>query len=402
MVRDVLDLPAAVAAAMPRMTALRRDLHQHPELAFQERRTAGVVAERLHAAGLAVQEGIGQTGVVGLLEGDRPGPTVAIRADVDALPIEEEEDGRPYRSMASGVMHACGHDGHTAVAVTIAEILAAHRGALAGRLKFVFQPAEETVGGAQAMIADGVLEAPHVDRVLGLHLWNYLPVGQVGVRDGTIFASADELTLVVRGRGGHGAMPHDAVDPIVVAAHLITALQTLVSREAPPLEPAVLTIGRIQGGTAFNIIPERVEMRGTVRAFDPALRERLLERAAAQARALATAFRADVEVTTRLGCAAVVNDPDMADVVRRATRTELGADAVVETPGTTGGDDMADFLALRPGCYFLVGSGNPDRGFARSHHNPGFDFDEAALGVAALVLARAALLTLQGETPDPP
>jgi amidohydrolase len=279
--------------------------------------------------------------------------------------------------------------------VTIAEILARHRTTLPGRLKFVFQPAEETVGGAQAMIADGVLEAPHVDRVLGLHLWNYLPVGRIGLRDGPIFASADELTLVVRGRGGHGAMPHDAVDPVVVAAHLITALQTIVSREAPPLEPTVLTIGMINGGTAFNIIPERVEMRGTVRAFDPALRERLLGRVAAQARDLAAAFRADVEVTTRLGCAAVVNDPQMTDVVRRAVRAELGADAVVETPGTTGGDDMADFLALRPGCYFLVGSGNPDRGLDRSHHNPGFDFDEAALGVATRVLARAALTALE-------
>jgi amidohydrolase len=353
-----------------------------------------VVAERLRAAGLAVQEGVGRTGVVGLLDGGQPGPTVALRADMDALPLRERED-RPYHSTTPGVMHACGHDGHTAVAVTLAEILARHRGALPGRVKFVFQPAEETVGGAQAMIADGVLEDPHVDRVLGLHLWNYLPVGQVGVRDGTIFASADELTIVVHGQGGHGAMPHDAVDPVMVAAHLVTALQTIVSREAPPLEPAVLTIGMIQGGTAFNIIPERVELRGTVRAFDPALREHLLARVAAQARDLAAAFRATVEVTTRLGCAAVINDPATANLVRQAAAAELGAPAVVETPGTTGGDDMADFLARRPGCYFLVGSGNPDRGLAASHHNPGFDFDEAALGVAARVLGRAAIAALQ-------
>jgi amidohydrolase len=393
MASEPLDLAAAVAEAMPRMVALRRDLHQHPELSFQEHRTASVIAARLRAAGLTVQEGVGRTGVVGLLEGGRPGPTVALRSDVDALPILEEE-GRPYRSATPGVMHACGHDGHAAVGVTVAEILAPHRAALPGRLKFIFQPAEETVGGAQAMIADGVLEAPHVDQVLGLHLWNYLPVGSVGVRNGPIFASADELTIVVRGRGGHGAMPHDAVDPVIVAAHLITALQTIVSREAPPLEPAVLTIGMIQGGTAFNIIPERVEMRGTLRAFNPALRERLLARVAAQARDLGTAFRAEVDVTTRLGCAVVMNDRQMADLVREATSAELGAAAVVETPGTTGGDDMADFLALRPGCYFLVGSGNPDRGLDRSHHNPGFDFDEAALGVAARVLARAALTAL--------
>ena len=393
MTGDALDLAAEVAAAMPDLVALRRDLHQHPELAFQEHRTARVVAERLRAAGLAVQEGVGRTGVVGLLDGGQPGPTVVLRADMDALPLRERED-RPYHSTTAGVMHACGHDGHTAVAITLAEILARHHTALPGRVKFVFQPAEETVGGAQAMIADGVLENPHVDCVLGLHLWNYLPVGQVGVRDGTIFASADELTIVVHGQGGHGAMPHDAVDPVMVAAHLVTALQTIVSREAPPLQPAVLTIGMIQGGTAFNIIPERVELRGTVRAFDPALREHLLGRVAAQARDLAAAFRATVEVTTRLGCAAVINDPAMADLVRQAAAAELGAPAVVETPGTTGGDDMADFLARRPGCYFLVGSGNPDRGLVVSHHNPGFDFDEAALGVATRVLGRAALAAL--------
>ncbi|HLH21380.1 MAG TPA: amidohydrolase [Chloroflexota bacterium] len=393
MTGEALDLVAEVAAAMPDLVALRRDLHQHPELAFQEHRTAQVVAARLRAAGLTVQEGVGRTGVVGLLTGGQPGPTVVLRADMDALPLRERDD-RPYHSTTPGVMHACGHDGHTAVAITLAEILARHRAALPGQVKFVFQPAEETVGGAQAMIADGVLEAPHVDRVLGLHLWNYLPVGQVGVRDGTIFASADELTITVHGQGGHGAMPHDAVDPVVVAAHLVTALQTIVSREAPPLQPAVLTIGMIQGGTAFNIIPERVELRGTVRAFDPALREHLLARVAAQARDLAAAFRATVDVSTRLGCAAVVNDPAMADLVRQATAAELGASAVVETPGTTGGDDMADFLARRPGCYFLVGSGNPDRGLTASHHNPGFDFDEAALGVAARVLGRAALAAL--------
>ncbi len=275
--------------------------------------------------------------------------------------------------------------------MTIAEILARHRAALPGRLKFLFQPAEETVGGAERMIAEGVLEAPHVDAVLGLHLRNYLPVGHIGVKTGTIFASADELTITVRGRGGHGALPHDAVDPIVVAAHLITALQTLVSRETSPLEPAVVTIAMIQGGTAFNIIPERVEMRGTVRAFDPALRERLLARVAEQARALANAFGAEAEVATRLGCPAVVNDARMTDLVRHAGRAELGADAVEETPGTTWGDDMADFLALRPGCYFFVGSGNPARGLDRAHHNPHFDFDEAALSVGARVLARAAL-----------
>ncbi len=390
MSRPPLDLATAVAEATPALVALRRDLHQHPELSFQEHRTAALIAERLHAAGLAVREGVGGTGVVGLLEGGADGRTVAIRADIDALPIQEADD-RPYRSVNPGVMHACGHDGHVAVAVTIAEILARHRAALPGSVKFIFQPAEETAGGAERMIAEGVLEAPRVDAVLGMHIWTYVPVGHVAVRAGPIFASADELNVTVRGRGGHGAMPHQTVDPVVVAAHLITAWQTLVSRETPPLETAVLTMGMIHGGTAFNVIPERVDLRGTLRAFDPALRERLLDRLRAMAHDLAAAFRAEVEITSRLGCQAVINDSGITEIVRRAAAAELGAEAVEDTPGTTGGDDMADFLAERPGCYFFVGGANPARGLDEPHHNWRFDFDEAALGVAARVLMRAAL-----------
>ena len=227
--RVPLDLAAAVAEATPSLIALRRDFHQHPELSFQEHRTARVVADRLRAAGLLVQVEIGGTGVVGLLEGARDGPTVALRADVDALPLEEARD-RPYHSTNPGVMHACGHDGHTAVAWR-------------GRVKFIFQPAEETAGGAERMIAAGVLEAPHVDAVLGMHIWNYVPVGHVAVRPGPIFAGADELQATVRGRGGHAAVPQDAVDPVLVAAHLITAWQALISRETGPLENAVLKKG---------------------------------------------------------------------------------------------------------------------------------------------------------------
>jgi amidohydrolase len=388
--RVPLDLAAAVADATPSLVALRRDFHRHPELSFQEHRTARVVADRLRAAGLIVREGVGGTGVVGLLQGAHDGPTVALRADVDGLPLEEARD-RPYHSTNPGVMHACGHDGHTAVAVTIAEILAGHRADWRGRVKFIFQPAEETAGGAERMIAEGVLEAPHVDAVLGMHIWNYVPVGHVAVRPGPIFAGADELQATVRGRGGHAAVPQDAVDPVLVAAHLITAWQALISRETGPLESAVLTIGMIQGGTAFNIIPERVELRGTLRAFDADLRERLLGRITAMARDLGAAFGAEVDVSSRLVCPAVVNDDQMVEVVRAAAVAELGAGAVDETPGTMGGDDMAEFLAERPGCYFFVGSANPARGLDQPHHNPRFDFDEAALSVATRVLTHATL-----------
>lgn len=391
-----IDLRAEVEAALPQLIALRRDLHAHPELAFQEHRTARVVADRLRAAGLQVREGVAETGVVALLEGGRPGPTVAVRADMDALPLEEEGD-RPYRSRTPGVMHACGHDGHTAIAVTLAEIFARHRAALRGRIKFLFQPAEETAGGAERMIAEGVLEAPRVDRVLGLHLWNYVPVGQVAVKPGPIFASVDELRITVRGRGGHGAIPHDAIDPVLVAAHLITALQALVSRETSPQEPTVLTIGAIHGGTAFNIIPEQVELLGTLRTFEPRVRAYLLERVAALARDLAAAFRATATLRSRPSCPAVVNDPAMTELVRQAAARELGEGAVVDTRGTLGGDDMADYLALRPGCYFFVGARNEARGLDRSHHNPGFDFDEAALAIGARVLGRATLAALETE-----
>jgi amidohydrolase len=401
MTESLFELAPQVTAALPSMVALRRDLHQHPELAFQEHRTAEVIATRLRDAGLEVEEGIAKTGVVGLLEGGGAGPTVAIRADIDGLPIEEHSD-QSYASATPGVMHACGHDGHVAIAITLAEILARHRASLPGRVKFLFQPAEETVGGAQAMVAAGVLENPHVDAVLSLHLWNYLPVGRIGVRTGAIFSSADEIRIVVRGRGGHGALPHLAVDPVLTAAHLVIGLQSLVSREKPPLEPAVATFGMIRGGTAFNVIPEEVELRGTIRALDPALRQYLLTRVGTLARDLAAAYRAEVEVTTRQGCTAVVNDRGMTDLVRGAIVAELGAEAVEESPGSTAGDDVADFLALRPGCYFLVGAANPSRGLDYSHHHPSFDFDEAALGIAARVLGRAtldALQTVSARTP---
>src|SRR5215472_3139605 len=254
-------LKSEIAELVPGMVALRRDLHEHPELAFEEIRTAGIVTQRLHTLGLEVQTGVAKTGVVGLLRGNagkEEAKTIALRADMDALPIHELNE-IDYRSTVDGKMHACGHDGHTAILLSVAALLRKRQAALTGTVKFLFQPAEEGRGGAKQMVKEGVMEG--VDGVIGLHLMSSYPVGRVGVRAGAVFASADGFVLRVKGKGGHAAMPQSAVDPIVISAYLITALQTLLSREISPFSPAVITIGTIQAGSAFNIIPETVEMQ---------------------------------------------------------------------------------------------------------------------------------------------
>ncbi len=376
------------------LIALRRDLHAHPELAFQEERTAGIVEARLRAAGLEVRTGLAQTGVVGVLRGGRPGRTVLVRADMDALPIQEVSEA-PYRSQVPGCMHACGHDGHTAIAVVLAELLSERRAELAGTLVFAFQPAEEITSGALPMIEAGVMDDPPVDAVVGLHLWNDLPVGTVALSAGPVFGSVDEIMISIEGRGGHGAIPHRAVDPIVAAAHVVTALQTIVSRETAPLDAAVVTIGTIHSGTAFNIIPDRVEMRGTVRAFTGEIRERTLRRVEEISSGVAGAVRCGATVTNRFGCPPVVNDAAVVAVVRDVAAGVVAGDRVVDLKPTTGSDDMAYFLQRAPGCYLAVGSHNRDRGLDAAHHNPRFDFDEEALLIGAKVLGGAALRLLE-------
>lgn len=376
------------------LIALRRDLHAHPELAFQEERTAGIVEARLRAAGLEVRTGLARTGVVGILRGGRPGRTVLVRADMDALPIQEASEV-PYRSQIPGCMHACGHDGHTAIAVVLAEILSERRAEMAGTLVFAFQPAEEITSGALPMIEAGVMDAPPVDAIVGLHLWNDLPVGTVALSPGPVFGSVDEIMISIEGRGGHGAIPHQAVDPIVAAAHAVTALQTIVSRETAPLDAAVVTIGTIHSGTAFNIIPDRVEMRGTVRAFTEEIRERTLRRVEEIVVGVAGAVRCGATVTNRFGCPPVVNDAAVTAVVRDVAVQVVAGERVVDLKPTTGSDDVAYFLQRAPGCYFAVGSHNRDRGLDAAHHNPRFDFDEEALVIGAKVLGGAALRLLE-------
>ena len=392
------NLKAAIAAHQDEMIAIRRDLHQHPEVAFEETRTAHIIAQRLKELGLEVREGLATTGVVGVLRGGKAkqkARTIMIRADIDALPIVEANDVA-YRSEYVGKMHACGHDGHVAIGLAVAAVLAEQRAELTGNVVFAFQPAEERASGAEAMINQGALENPHVDAVIGLHLWAPLPVGTVGVKPGPIFASADEIILTVRGRGGHGAMPELNVDPIVAAAQIVTALQTLVSREISPFHPAVVTIGAIHGGSAFNVIADTVEMRGTVRTHDEKDRAHLLQRISELAEEVAHGMRATCTFANDIGIPPCVSDPAMTEVVRRAAVATVGEDQVTAECIQTVGDDMAFFLNAVPGCYFLVGVGNAAKGITAPHHSAHFDMDEDGLLVGAEVLTRAALDYLQG------
>lgn len=378
-----------VAELKEELVAVRRDLHQHPELAFQEFRTAGIVAARLEGLGYAVRKGVGRTGVVGLIEGQGDGPTVMIRVDIDGLPVLEAE-GRPYASKEQGRMHACGHDAHTAVGLALAEVFAKRRREMKGRVKLVFQPAEEIVAGAPEMLKDGVMKDPPVDRVLSFHVWSPLAVGKVGVKAGVLFASADEIHITVKGKGGHAGLPHLSVDPVAISAQLISTLQTIISREVSPAKGGVLSFGHIQGGTQFNIIPDTVEIGGTVRAFNEAVRVQILTRVQEITAAVTHGMRADYEFTHPHGTPAVDNNAEVVGVVAQAAEGVVGKENVVTMEPVPVGDDCAYFLNEAPGCYFLVGSANEARGITAPHHSPRFDVDEGALPIATHVLAEAA------------
>jgi amidohydrolase len=375
------------------LVALRRDFHRHPELSFEERRTAEIVAERLHKAGLEVRTGIARTGVVGVLRGDRPGRTVAWRADIDALPLTEAVD-LPFRSSRPGVMHACGHDGHTAVGITLAEVLAARRRDMTGTAVFLFQPAEEVFGGAQPMIDAGALDDPRVDEVYGLHFTTRTQTGLVAVRPGPVLASADFFDVEIRGRGGHGAYPHLSVDPITVAANVALGLSHLVAREVSAQKTAVLTVGQIVGGTKHNIIPAAAVMRGSIRAFDAGVRAQLKARLEEYARDIARAYRAEARLTFEAdGCPAVVNHAAPSSLVADCVTAELGAGALTDDAISMASDDMSLFIDARPGCFFFVGAA-PDDGPPPPHHAPEFRMHEDALAIglrAGVGVMRAAL-----------
>jgi len=390
----MIDVRDDLARRGEALIELRRDLHRHPELGFAEHRTAALVADRLHRAGLEVTTGIAGTGVVGVLRGDRPGRTIAWRADMDALPLREAVD-TPFRSTIPEAMHACGHDGHTAIAVVLAEALAARRGELPGSAVFVFQPAEEVLGGARPMLEARVLETHGVEEIYGLHLTSRTPVGKVEARPGVRMASADFLEIEVTGRGGHGAYPHLSVDPIAIAAQILIGLQQLVVSAVPAQRSAVLTIGQFTAGTAANIIPERAVMRGSLRALSPRDRSELLERLGAYVQAMATAQRAHAAVRTRgAGCPPLVNHERQTELVCGCVRDELAPDGLFPGEPVLGSDDMALFLEQRPGCYFRVGAAPVGR-TPPPHHSPDFEIHEGGLAIGARVAARVLLHALQ-------
>jgi len=383
----------------PYTQSLRRDFHIHPELGFREIRTGGIVAKELEALGIEVTKGIGKTGVVGMLEGGKPGPTLLLRFDMDALPINEET-GAEYASQTPNIMHACGHDGHTAIGLTIAKILNEHKQDLAGNIKFCFQPSEEghngeEIGGAEMMMRDGVLDSPKVDMTLSLHLWNEKPLGWVGVANGPVMAGAEEFKIKIIGRGGHAAIPNQTIDPVVAATNIVTAVQSIVSRNVAPLETAVVSITTIHGGSAFNVIPQDVTFEGTIRTFDKRVRLTVLERFEQIVKGVGESMGCQVQFDMKQIAPAVINNETIAQKVQQTAQDVL-FDSMLDTSGytTMAAEDMAFMQEKVPGCYFFIGSNDSSRHLDYGHHHPKFDFDEEALvrGVALMASAAADIL----------
>lgn len=366
----------------------RRDFHMHPELAFEEVRTSGIVAEQLNKLGLEVQTGYGKTGVIGILEGDRDGQTILVRADMDALPITETNQ-TDYVSTKVGKMHACGHDGHTAIALGVAKLFSNHRDKINGRIKFVFQPAEEIGAGALAMKDDGALNNPKHDVALGLHLWNTMPVGALGVASGPVMAAASTFSIRIKGQGGHGAMPHETIDPVVCAAHMTTMFQTIVSRNTEPLDAAVVSVTRIVAGTAKNVIPEEALLEGTFRTFRVSTRDMVTERMTQIAEHTAVAMNCTVEIDIRHGTDPVDNHPEITESVINAFKKLGKSEEDFFYERTMGAEDVSVFMTDTPGMFFFLGSGNEEKDLHYPHHHPRFDFDEDALPMGVALLSAA-------------
>jgi amidohydrolase len=388
----LLESARAIAESV---VADRRAIHRRPEVAFQEHETAALVESRLRALGIPVRTGVGGTGVVGLIEGARPGRTVLLRADMDALPIQEESTAE-YVSATPGVMHACGHDAHTAILVGAARLLNERRAELSGCVKLMFQPAEEGGAGALRMIEDGLLQDPPVDAAFMLHVAHALPAGRVATAPGPVLAGANSFTITVEGRGGHAARPHIAIDPVVVAAHVVTALQTLVSREAPPDRAAVVTLGSLQAGTASNVIPDRAVLKGTIRAYDPDLMKELERRLEEIAGGVAAAMRASARVEFHMHYPPTVNDAAMAELLAGAGRTALGPEAVGVTEPVMAAEDFSFVLERVPGAMLSLGVRAPEWQEPRPVHTPRFDVDESALPVGVACMASVAMEFLAG------
>lgn len=384
-----LNIRSEILKLQPNLVQWRRELHRFPELGFKETRTAALIATKLADWGIPFETGVANTGVVATIAGELgSSPVLAIRADMDALPIQEENI-ISYKSQIDGLMHACGHDGHVAIALGTAYYLWQHRSELKGTVKIIFQPAEEGPGGAKPMIEAGVLENPKVDAIIGLHVWNNLPLGTVGVRSGALMAAVEFFHCQILGRGGHGAMPHQTVDALLVAAQVVNALQTIISRNIDPLDAAVVTVGEFHAGTTTNVIADTARISGTVRYFNPALGNLLPQRIEQIIAGVCQSMGAKYELNYQKLYPPVINDPAIAELVRSASVN------VIETPAgivpecqTMGGEDMSFFLQEVPGCYFFLGSANPDLDLAYPHHHPRFNFDETVLSAGVEIFAR--------------
>ncbi len=382
---SVLEVP------VEELVRYRRHFHAYPELSFEERETAAFIERELRTCDFdEIRTCVAQTGILATLRGGKPGPTTLLRADMDGLPVEELGD-RPYRSTNPGAMHACGHDGHMAILLAAARHLSRRRAEIPGTLVFCFQPAEEGPAGNLAMIEEGALENPHVDRVFALHLYSGLDVGKIGVRDEAFFAASDRFSIVLRGKGGHGAMPQTAVDPIFAASQLVTMLQSIVSREVAPKDPVVVTVGKLHAGTTFNVIPDTAEMLGTVRTLDASVREAIPERIERIVEGLCDALRFDYEFEYLWGYPPTVNDAAMNALVREVGVAALGAENVVYPHEIVmWAEDMAYMQQERPGAYFIVGVRGAEIGF-EPQHSARYDIDERALEVGFSMMVGIAL-----------
>ncbi len=377
-----------IRSLQPQLVTWRRYLHQYPELSFREQLTSAFICQKLQEWGIEHQTRIAQTGIVATIDSGKPGKVLAIRADMDALPIQEENE-ISYRSLHDGTMHACGHDGHTAIALGTAYYLANHRHDFQGIVKIIFQPAEEGSGGAKPMIEAGVLKNPDVDAIIGLHLWNNLPLGTIGVKKGALMASVEIFDCTILGKGGHGAMPDQTIDAIVVASQIVNNLQSIVARNVNPIDSAVVTVGEFHAGKAHNVIADTAYLGGTVRYFNPKYQGFFGKRIEEIIAGICQSYGAGYDLNYYSLYPPVINDGAIADLVKSV------AESVVETPAgivpecqTMGGEDMSFFLQEVPGCYFFLGSANPEKGLAYPHHHPRFNFDETTLGMGVEMFVR--------------
>lgn len=382
-----MDVRALVKNVKDYVIDLRREFHMYPERSGEEFRTSKRVKEELDKLGIPYTTA-GGTGVIGIIKGEKPGKTVALRADMDALEVYEKND-IPYKSKTDGLMHACGHDGHTAMLLGAAKVLSMIKNELKGSVKLFFQPAEETAQGALKMIDDGVMEG--VDSVFAIHLWSGLPMGKISVEAGPRMAAVDVFDITVSGKGGHGSAPHEGVDALVAASDIVMALQTIVSRELSPLEPVVVTVGKLVAGTRFNVLASEAKLEGTNRYFNPKIKDVLPQAIERMAKSVAAGYRAEAHLNYQFATSPVINDPECSALAKRAVEKILGKDGLIEYEKVMGGEDFAEFLKKAPGALALVGIGNEEKKTTYPHHHPNFNIDEDALEIGVALYVQYAL-----------